>query len=181
MSPRHESLRDLDYLRKLDDLVPPTAEFDSDPIDPAKDSDSISYPGLVGLPSPVTEPDSESIDSSQVQLPERDLPESQEVPSEHPPTPDLCLSGPSSPVSKSLSNNTPSPIPSVAKSPSNPNQGDWSIALRKGTRSCAKPRPHNLAHYLTFHKVSSEYKTFLLHLHESYIPKSPREALQIPQ
>ena len=179
MSTRHESLRDLDYLRKLDDLVPQVAEFDSDPIDPAQDSDL--SPELVGLPSPVTEPDSASIDSSQVQLPERDLPESQGIPSEHPPTQDPCLSGPSSPVSKSPSNSIHSPVPSVNKSPPNPNQGDWSIALRKGKRSCVKPRPHNLAHYLTFHKVSPEYKTFLLHLHESFIPNSPREALQIPQ
>ena len=116
-----------------------------------------------------------------VQFSERDLPESQEILSEHLPTQDLCLSGPSSPVSKSPSNSTPSHVPSVAKNPPNPNQVDWSIALRKGTRSCVKPRPHNLAHYLTFHKVSPEYKTFLLHLHESFIPKSPREALQIPQ
>ena len=178
-SPRHESLRDLNYLRKLDDLVPQAAEFDSDPYYPIQDSDL--SPELVGLPSPVTEPDRDSIDSSQVQLPQRDLPESQGIPSEHPPPQDLCLSGPSSPVSKSPSNSTPSPVPSVTKSPPNPNQGDWSIALRKGTRSCVKPRPHNLAHYLTFHKVSPEYKTFLLHLRESFIPKSPREALQIPQ
>ena len=57
--------------------------------------------------------------------------------------------------------------------------GDWSIALRKGKRSCVKPRIYDISNFLTFTQVSPQYKTFLVGLQDINIPKSHREGLRI--
>ena len=57
--------------------------------------------------------------------------------------------------------------------------GDWSIALRKGKRSCVKPRIYDISNFLTFTQVSPQYKTFLVGLQDINIPKSRREGLRI--
>ena len=41
-------------------------------------------------------------------------------------------------------------------------KGEWSIALRKDKRSCVKPRPNDISHYLTFNNVSPQYKIVLV-------------------
>ena len=44
-----------------------------------------------------------------------------------------------------------------------------------------KPRPHDMANYLTFDKVSPRYKAFLMELQDITIPRSPHEAMKISQ
>ena len=59
--------------------------------------------------------------------------------------------------------------------------GEWSIALRKGKRSCVKPRPHDVTNFLTSGNVSPHYKAFLVRLQDIPIPKSHHEGLRISQ
>ncbi|XP_078445030.1 uncharacterized protein LOC144714200 [Wolffia australiana] len=54
-------------------------------------------------------------------------------------------------------------------------QGEWSIALRKGKRSCVKARPYDTAH------LSLQHQTFLTNLTEQYVPKTAHEAMRIPK
>ena len=44
-----------------------------------------------------------------------------------------------------------------------------------------RPRPHDMANYLTFDKVSPRYKAFLMELQDITIPKSPHKAMTISQ
>ena len=55
---------------------------------------------------------------------------------------------------------------------------DLPIAVRKGRRSCTK---HLIAHFLSFQKIDSEYKTFVANLSNETIPRNVEEALKDPK
>ena len=52
------------------------------------------------------------------------------------------------------------------------------LALRKSSRTCVKPHPYTISSFLTFARVFPTYKTFLLALNQSSIPKTVGEALK---
>ena len=53
----------------------------------------------------------------------------------------------------------------------------WPIAFRKGIRSCRKRVDYPLSHYVSYEKISLEYKTFLIELDNTSVPKTVNEAL----
>ena len=59
-------------------------------------------------------------------------------------------------------------------------RGEWPIALRKGTRSCVKPRPYDTVNYLDYQRVSPEYQCFLATIQGIETPNNPTEALKDP-
>lgn len=54
---------------------------------------------------------------------------------------------------------------------------DLPIALRKGVRTCTK---HPVANFLSYHRLSPTYRSFITTLDASVIPKSVEEALKDP-
>ena len=54
---------------------------------------------------------------------------------------------------------------------------EWPIALRKGIRSCRKRVNYPLCHYVSYEKISLEYKSFLTELDNMSVPKTVNEAL----
>ena len=55
------------------------------------------------------------------------------------------------------------------------------IALRKPTRTCAKPIPHSVTYDLNYRMVSTNCRTFLTTLNQVTIPTTVEEAFQYPQ
>ena len=55
---------------------------------------------------------------------------------------------------------------------------DIPIAVRKGRRSCTK---HPIAHFLSYKKIDSEYKTFVANLSNETISRNIKEALTDPK
>ena len=54
---------------------------------------------------------------------------------------------------------------------------DIPIAIRKGVRSCTT---HPIAQYLSYHRLSSNYKAFTSKISHLFIPRNIQEALRHP-
>ena len=52
---------------------------------------------------------------------------------------------------------------------------NWSIAIRKGTRSTRNPHP--IYNFLSYHRVSPSYFSFISSVSSITIPKTMKEAL----
>ena len=52
------------------------------------------------------------------------------------------------------------------------------LALCKPSCTCVKPHPYTISSFLTFARASPAYKTFLITLNQSSIPKTVDEALK---
>ena len=59
-----------------------------------------------------------------------------------------------------------------------PSPADLSIAIRKGTRSSCNPHP--IYNFLTYHRLSSSYSTFVSTLSSISVPQTVHEALSHP-
>lgn len=172
---RHNTLRDLDYLKQLDEK--PTKETESE-VDQS-DQHQIQQPDLILCDSNQQLPTSEELEPDPIGNPNPNFSPEQEIPLNN------YESSPSStpvpPEGSTVLTEDTSASESRRNLEVDHYTGDWSIALRKGKRSCVKPRPYDIAHYLTFNKVSPQYKTFLLQIQDSFIPRTPQEAMQIPK
>ena len=79
--------------------------------------------------------------------------------------------------------NTEPPANSSPMAPSSttsilPPPADLPIAIRKGTHSSLKPHP--IYNFLTYHRLSSPYSTFVSTLSSVFVPKTVHEALSHP-
>ena len=70
------------------------------------------------------------------------------------------------------------PIPSASPAPALPPSTDLPIALRKGNRSTHNPHP--IYNFLSYHRLSSPYSTFVSAISFVSLPKSTPEALSHP-
>jgi len=55
---------------------------------------------------------------------------------------------------------------------------DLPIAIRKGVRTCTK---HPISIYLTYSKLSSDFRVFITKVDEIQVPKDIHEAVQDPK
>ena len=77
--------------------------------------------------------------------------------------------------SRSSSTSPPLMDPSTFSSHSN---SHWPIAIRKGTRSTCNPHP--IYNFLSYHRLSPSYSSFVFSLSSITIPSTVREALNHP-
>ncbi|RZB42128.1 Retrovirus-related Pol polyprotein from transposon RE2 [Glycine soja] len=63
-----------------------------------------------------------------------------------------------------------------ASSPSS--DSDWPIAIRKGTRSTRNPHP--IYNFLSYHRLSPSYSSFVFSLSSHFVPSNTHEALSHP-
>ena len=56
-------------------------------------------------------------------------------------------------------------------------QEDLPLALHKPSRTYIKPLRYAISNFLTFNRVSPTYKTFLITLNQTFIPKTVADAL----
>ena len=70
------------------------------------------------------------------------------------------------------------PIPSASPAPALPPSAGLPIALRKGNRSTRNPHP--IYNFLSYHRLSSPYSTFVSAISSVSLPKSTPEALSHP-
>ena len=61
---------------------------------------------------------------------------------------------------------------------SHPSDSDWPIAIRKGTRSSRNPHP--IYNFLSYHRLSPSYSSFVFSLSSHSVPSNIHEALSHP-
>ena len=81
------------------------------------------------------------------------------------------------------STSIPSPeVPGLNPIPENfSNELDVPIALRKGTRECTRRPLYPMSHFVSYKKLSPCFRAFVTQLSHVEIPKSTRDALQVPE
>ena len=62
--------------------------------------------------------------------------------------------------------------------PSPSSDSDWPIAIRKGTRSTRNPHP--IYNFLSYHRLSPSYSSFVFSLSSHFVPSNTNEALSHP-
>ena len=174
----HDSLRDLGYLKILEETSV------SEP-DPSSSSSTHHIPippeETICSPTPQVPEEPSGSPTPQVPLPDSSISVSAPNPETDPP-----LQASSLDVSEPALPSLPKYYRRRARDETEEScagevLGDWSIAQRKGKRSCVKPRPYAISNFLTITQVSPQYKTFLVGLQDIKIPKSHREGLRISQ
>ena len=169
-SDHHDSLRDLGYLKLLEETGLPAEES------PSMSQDhripNLSEETIVPFPT-LPEPNPEA-DGEPEFPPAPTVPDQPSVPSCSPEVLDHHQSPPLKYYKRKSKGGTEDSIGGEV-------MGEWSIALRKGKRSCVKPRPHDVTNFLTFKNVSPQYKTFLVGLQDTTIPKSHHKGLRVSQ
>jgi len=62
--------------------------------------------------------------------------------------------------------------------PSHSSDSDWPIAIQKGTRSTRNPHP--IYNFLSYHRLSPSYSSFVFSLSSHFVPSNTHEALSHP-
>ena len=165
-SDHHDSLRDLGYLKLLEETDLPVEESPS----MSQDHRIPNLPEETIVPFPTLPEPNPEADGEPEFPPAPTVPDQPSVPSC---SPGVLDHHQSPPLKYYKRKSKGGPEDSIG--------GEWSIALRKGKRLCVKPRPHDVTNFLTFENVSPQYKTFLVGLQDITLPKSHHEGLRVSQ
>ena len=170
-SDHHDSLRDLGYLKLLEETGLPVEDSPS----MSQDHRIPNLPEKTIVPFPTLPEPNPEADG------ELEFPLAPTVPDQPPSTPTCSPEVPDHHQSPPLKYYKCKSKGGLEDSIGGEVMGEWSIALRKGKRSCVKPRPHDVTNFLTFENVSPQYKTFLVGLQDITMPKSHHEGLRVSQ
>ena len=150
--------------------------FEDTPFFPSSTNHSSSIQDVLPIPSPCP------LGTSHQDVSE--VPSSPAHPPEVAPPPLLTYQRRIQPVGSIVSEDPPDSHPSsinpqaMDPATSHPSDSDWPIAIRKGTRSSRNPHP--IYNFLSYHRLSPSYSSFVFSLSSHSVPSNIHEALSHP-